>query len=80
MSTQFNITDVETITAAITLTGASLLPEIAKLPGVQGTPGAYEAIVLAGQMAYAQAYQYVYLVSIAFGGELLSCPSGPRVW
>lgn len=74
MSTKFNITDVQIITEAIELTGASLLPEIAKLPGVEGTPGAYEAIVLAGQMAYAHAYKYVYLVSIAFGGKSkLSC-------
>lgn len=72
MSTKLNITDVHIITEAIELTGASLLPEIAKLPGVEGVPGAYEAIVLAGQTAYAHAYKYVYLVSIAFGGEFCS--------
>ena len=68
MSLQYNITDVEVITTAIELTGASLIDEIAYLPGVKGVPGAWEAIVAAGQLAYAASYKYVYLVSIAFGG------------
>lgn len=39
-----------------------------ELPGIKGVPGAYELVVFAGQMAYAEAYKYVYYVSIAFGG------------
>lgn len=31
-------------------------------------PGAYEGIVLAGQLAYAESYKYVYYTSVAFGG------------
>ena len=68
MVEKFNITDKTIITEAIQLTGASLIDEIAYLPGVKGVPGAWEAIVYAGQLAYAASYKYVYLVSIAFGG------------
>nr|OQO17687.1 hypothetical protein B0A51_15224 [Rachicladosporium sp. CCFEE 5018] len=67
MALKLNITSVEIITDAIKLTGASLLGPIAELPGVTGVPGAYEGIVLAGQLAYAEAYKYVYYTSIAFG-------------
>ncbi|OQN95294.1 hypothetical protein B0A48_18525 [Cryoendolithus antarcticus] len=67
MVLKLNITSVEIITDAIKLTGASLLGPIAELPGVTGIPGAYEGIVLAGQLAYAEAYKYVYYTSIAFG-------------
>ena len=69
MVAKYGITNETIIGEAIELTGASLLPAIGELQGVRGVPGAYEAIVLAGQMAYAEAYKYVYLVSIAFGGK-----------
>ena len=62
-----NITDTAYIKEAIELTGASLLPAIAEIPGIHGVPGAYESVVYAGQIAYAEAYKYVYYVSIAFG-------------
>ena len=68
MSTKLNITSVEVIGEAIVITGASLLPLLEELPGIKGVPGAYEAVVFAGQLAYAEAYKYVYYVSIAFGG------------
>jgi len=64
---KLNITNLAVITEAITLTGASLIEDIALLPGVKGVPGAEELIVAAGQIAYAEAYKYVYYVSIAFG-------------
>lgn len=67
METKLNITSVPVITEAIELTGASLISEIALLPGIKGVPGAYEAVVYAGQVAFAESYKYVYLVSIAFG-------------
>ena len=68
MVVKLNITDVDVITEAIVLTGASLIDDIALLPGIKGVPGAWEAVVYAGQLAFAEAYKYVYLVSIAFGG------------
>ena len=58
---------MEVITEAIQITGTSLLPLLNELPGIKGVPGAYDAVVLAGQLAYAEAYKYVYYVSIAFG-------------
>lgn len=71
MVTKFNITDPAIIGEVIELTGASLINNIAEIPEVKAIPGAWEAIVYAGQLAYASAYKYVYLVSIAFGG--ISC-------
>ena len=68
MTTKLNITSIPVITQAIQLTGASLLEELNLLPGIQGNPLAYEAVVKAGQIAYAESYRWVYLVSIAFGG------------
>ena len=67
MVTKLNITSVAVITEAIEITGASLLPALEELPGIKGVPGAYELVVYAGQLAYAEAYKYVYYVSIAFG-------------
>jgi len=68
MVTKLNITNPLLIKEAIELTGASLLPLIEEIPGIHGVPGAYEAVVLAGQLAYVESYKYVYYVSIAFGG------------
>jgi len=68
MELKLNITSVKLIGEVIELTGASLLAPIAEVPGIKGVPGAYEAVVLAGQTAFADAYKWVYYVSIAFGG------------
>lgn len=67
MVEKLNITDTAVITEVIQLTGASLIDNIADIPGIKGVPGAWEMVVYAGQLAYADAYKYVYLVSIAFG-------------
>ncbi|KAJ5092591.1 hypothetical protein NUU61_007461 [Penicillium alfredii] len=67
MMTQLNITDVKYITEAIELTGASLLEEIHHIPGISGDETAYQMVVQAGQIAYAESYKWVYYVSIAFG-------------
>ncbi|KAK3686526.1 hypothetical protein LTR37_019734 [Vermiconidia calcicola] len=67
MVAKLNITDPALIEEVIVLTGASLIDEIKHIPGIEGVPGAWEMVVYAGQLAYAEAYQYVYLVSIAFG-------------
>ena len=56
-----------TWTLAAELTGASLLDEILHLPGIDGNVTIWNAIVLAGQEAYAESYPYVYYTSIAFG-------------
>ncbi|KAL4781581.1 fungal trichothecene efflux pump [Aspergillus varians] len=68
MMTQLNITDVELITEAIELTGASLLEGLHHIPGIAGNQAAYDAVVQAGQIAYAESYKWVYYASIGFGG------------
>lgn len=65
---QANITSIATITEVIELTSASLLDHIAEVPGIAGNEVLYEAVVKAGQLAYAESYKYVYYCSIAFGG------------
>lgn len=67
MVTELNITSVDLITEAIKLTGASLLPELKTIPGIGTNETAYEMVVLAGQIAYAESYKWVYYTSIAFG-------------
>jgi hypothetical protein len=59
------IKDEKSIVGIINLTGAGLIDVIRTLPGM--TDELWEAIVLAGQLAYASSYKYVYYVSIAFG-------------
>lgn len=68
MEEKLLITNPQVIKTAITLTGASLIQELKRLPGIAGNELAYEAVVKAGQVAFAESYRYVYLVSIAFGG------------
>lgn len=43
------------------------LEEIKMIPGIAGNDVLYNAIVKAGQIAYADSYAYVYYASIAFG-------------
>jgi hypothetical protein len=61
------IRDPNVIHNAIVLTGASLLEEIRELPGIIGNETLFQAVVKAGQVAYADAYRSVYLSSIVFG-------------
>ena len=68
MLTKLNITSIEAITEAITLTGASLIEGLKEIPGIAGSEPAYDLVVGAGQIAFAESYKYVYYVSIAFGG------------
>src|SRR5882757_1083442 len=65
---KLGITNPEVIKAAIEYTAASLLEELKTLPGIGSDEKAYALVVAAGQVAYAEAYKYVYYVSIAFGG------------
>ncbi|KAI7004334.1 MFS multidrug transporter-like protein [Hortaea werneckii] len=60
MTEKLNITSEQLIGKAIEITGASLLPALKEIPGIGDVPGAYEMVVVAGQMAYAEAYKWVY--------------------
>ncbi len=62
-----NIFDLNTITTIAQLTGASLIDDILYVPGVDGNVTKWNILVAAGQLAYSQAYPYVYYTSIAFG-------------
>lgn len=68
MELELGITNPKAIETAIALTGASLLEEMKLIPGIAGNDTAWEIVVAAGQIAYAESYRWVYLVSIAFGG------------
>lgn len=61
------IYDTKIITEIAELTGASLINEILHVKGVDGNVTKWEILVKAGQLAYSQAYPYVYYSSIAFG-------------
>ncbi|KAL1970330.1 hypothetical protein VTN77DRAFT_5490 [Rasamsonia byssochlamydoides] len=68
MLEKLHITTTTYIADAIQLTGASLLEGLRQIPGIAGNEAAYQAVVTAGQIAYAESYKWVYYVSIAFGG------------
>ena len=68
MELDLGITDPKAIQTAITLTAASLLEDLKLIPGIAGNETAYAIVVKAGQVAFAESYRWVYLVSIAFGG------------
>ncbi len=68
MVLELGIQSPAAIEEAITLTGASLIQDLKLIPGIAGNDTAYAIIVGAGQIAFAESYRYVYLVSIAFGG------------
>lgn len=67
MLEELGITNVTYITDAIGLTAAALLPQLKEIPGIAGNETAYQMVVEAGQMAFAESYKYVYFASIAFG-------------
>ena len=68
MALKLGITNATYIKEAILLTSASLESELALIPGIAGNATAHAIVVGAGQIAFAEAYHWVYLVSIAFGG------------
>ena len=43
------------------------MPLLHTIPGIEGNQTAYEMVVLAGQLAFAASFRYVYYTSIAFG-------------
>jgi hypothetical protein len=76
MVTELHVTNLTYIVDAITLTGASLLDSLHAIPGIAGNETAYQMVVAAGQVAYAESYKYVYYVSIAFGGVSILAACG----
>ena len=68
MELELGITDPKAIETVIALTASALLDEIKLIPGIAGNDTAWAIVVGAGQIAYAESYRWVYLVSIAFGG------------
>ncbi|KAL4882699.1 major facilitator superfamily domain-containing protein [Aspergillus karnatakaensis] len=68
MTIQLNITDPTLLEHAIELTSASLLEGLHAIPGITGNQAAYDTVVRAGQIAFAESYKWVYYVSIGFGG------------
>ncbi|KAI9873295.1 MAG: hypothetical protein M1823_007954, partial [Watsoniomyces obsoletus] len=67
MALELNITNETYIEQAIGYTGLSLIELLRTIPGIAGNDTAYEMVVRAGQVAYAESYKYVYLASIAAG-------------
>ncbi|KAF2404388.1 MFS multidrug transporter-like protein [Trichodelitschia bisporula] len=65
---QGRILNATIIKEVIELTGQSLLEKIKEIPDIHARgPEFFDKIVVAGQLAYAESYRYVYFVSIAFG-------------
>lgn len=65
---QLGIQDKLLIGKAIHLTSAALLDQLPTIPGIGNNETALEMVTVAGRVAYAESYKYVYYVSIAFGG------------
>ncbi len=78
MVSELGITNVTYITEAIMLTGTTMLDGLRQIPGIGHNETAYQIVVKAGQMAYAESYKYVYYASIAFGvvSIIAACFSG----
>jgi hypothetical protein len=70
---KLNITEPHEIETVIGITAVGLLPSLKQLPQVGNDTAAYESLVLAGQIAYADSYPWVYYVSLAFGGLSIIC-------
>ncbi|PGH14634.1 hypothetical protein AJ79_02969 [Helicocarpus griseus UAMH5409] len=67
MSMQLGITNKTYIESAIFYTSEALLEELHHIPGIGNNETAYNMVVRAGQLAFAESYKWVYYVSIAFG-------------
>ena len=67
MALELGITNATYIKTAIEITSVSLIEELKTIPGIAGNETAYQMVVYAGQVAYAESYKYVYLASIAAG-------------
>ncbi|EAS30387.3 MFS drug efflux pump [Coccidioides immitis RS] len=67
MSLKLGIKDEALIEEAIKLTGESLINDLKHIPGISGNETAYQMVVSAGQVAFAESYKWVYYTSVAFG-------------
>lgn len=65
---QLGIQDKDLIEEAIQMTSAALIDELHTIPGIGNNATALEMVTVAGRIAFAESYKYVYYVSIAFGG------------
>ena len=67
---QVGINNITRIVEIGHMTGAGLIEEMAQLPEFSGEDGKekFSVVVAAGQVAFANAYPWVYYCSIAFGG------------
>ena len=65
---QLGIQNATLIGEAIHLTSEALIDELHTIPGIGHNETALEMVIVAGRMAFAASYKYVYYVSIAFGG------------
>jgi hypothetical protein len=63
---KLNVTNATYIQEAAELTAASLIDELRAIPGLE-SDAAWNAVVQAGRIAFAESYKYVYYVSIPFG-------------
>jgi hypothetical protein len=72
------IYDEKSIVTIAQLIGASLTEHILYVPGVDGNVTKWQLIISAGELAYSEAYPYVYYASIAFGcvAIIASCMLG----
>jgi hypothetical protein len=60
------ISNIAYIIQAVELTGNANLDQIKLIPGLANETS-YSLVIKAGQVAYAESYKYVYLISLAFG-------------
>jgi hypothetical protein len=67
MVSQLGIFNKTLIKETIELTAVSLIEEIKYIPGIAGNDTAYEIVIRAGRIAFAESYKWVYYVSISFG-------------
>ncbi|KAL1956392.1 hypothetical protein VTO42DRAFT_7375 [Malbranchea cinnamomea] len=67
MLTRLGIMNETLIHDAVMYTSSSLLEGLRTIPGIAGNETAYQMVVQAGQIAYAESYKWVYYVSIVFG-------------
>ena len=67
MKLQLGISNRTLIKHAVELTSVSLIEKLKHIPGIAGNDTAYEIVLRAGRVGFAESYKWVYYVSIAFG-------------
>ena len=67
MKLQLGISNRTLIKHAVELTSVSLIEKLKHIPGIAGNNTAYEIVLRAGRVGFAESYKWVYYASIAFG-------------